>query len=119
MNNNNMATAIKSELDKRQMTYKELSALSGVPLDTLNNFFRGKTKNPRIDTVQAIERALGLSSSFTDEDYANGVTSSAKIPVSSEEYEWLELRNEVIRVKGEDYYKMLVNMIEAVIKQKT
>jgi transcriptional regulator with XRE-family HTH domain len=110
---------IKSYLKKHKITYSDLSQKSGIPIGTLKNIFAKCSTNPRIDTVQAIERALGLSSSFTDEDYANGVTSSAKIPVSSEEYEWLELRNEVIRVKGEDYYKMLVNMIEAVIKQKT
>ena len=118
MNNAQMVTAVKNELDKRRMTYKELSELSGVPIDTLNNFFRGKTKNPRIDTIQAIEKALGLSSTFTDEDYAIGVTDKARIKVSTEEYEWLELRNEVIRVKGEEYLKMLITMIEAVTKEK-
>lgn len=118
MTNAKMVTAVKNELDKRHMTYKELSELSGVPIDTLNNFFRGKTKNPRIDTIQAIERALGLSSTFTDEDYANGVTDKARIEVTVAEYEWLELRKEVIEVKGEDYLNTLITMIKAVVKEK-
>ena len=45
------------------MTFEELSNLSGVPIQTLHNVFRGHTVTPRIDTVQAIERALGISSS--------------------------------------------------------
>lgn len=114
-----MVTVVKNELDKRHMTYKELSVLSGVPIDTLNNFFRGKTKNPRIDTIQAIERALGLSSNFTDEDYANGVTDKARIEVTTDEYEWLQLRNKVIEAKGNDYLNTLITMINAVVKEKS
>lgn len=43
------------------MTYEELSQKSGIPLRTLENIFHGITKNPRIDTMQAIETALGLT----------------------------------------------------------
>lgn len=118
MENKNIATAVKKELEKRNMTYRELSAISGVPLDTLNNFFRGKTKHPRVDTMQAIEQALGLSKpDWTDEEKALGVGRYATY-LSEEETDWLELRSEVLRVKGEDYLKTLTEMIEAVIKQK-
>lgn len=48
----------KKELN---MTFEQLSEISGVPLQTLHNFFRGHTTHPRIDTMQAIERALGIN----------------------------------------------------------
>lgn len=32
----------------------EIARLSGVPLDTLNKIFQGRTKNPKASTVQAI-----------------------------------------------------------------
>ena len=52
---------IKSIMKSRKITYEELSAKSKIPLNTLKNIFRGKTLNPRIDTVQAIEKALGIN----------------------------------------------------------
>lgn len=35
--------------------------MSGVPLQTLRDIFSGATRNPRIDTMHAIERALGIN----------------------------------------------------------
>ena len=52
---------IKEYMKRNNITYQELSDRSGIPLNTLKNLFRGKTKNPRIDTVKPIEKALGLS----------------------------------------------------------
>lgn len=54
---------IKQKLKKRKISYKNLSSLSGVPLNTLKNIFSERTSNPRIDTMQAIEKALGLADS--------------------------------------------------------
>lgn len=50
----------KLKKDKK-MTLQEIADLSGIPKRTVDDIFSGKTKNPRIDTLQAIERALGLS----------------------------------------------------------
>lgn len=52
---------IKKELKKRKISYENLSSLSGVPLNTLKNIFSERTPHPRIDTMQAIEKALGLA----------------------------------------------------------
>ena len=121
MDNNSVVSAIKEELKRRKMTYKELSKVSGVPIDTLNNFFRGKTKNPRLDTVQAIEKALGIGSvqsiEWTDEDKALGVGAHPTV-LSEEEWEWLELRSEALRLKGKEYVEMLERMIKAAIEIK-
>ncbi len=51
---------IKQYLKKSKMTYKDLAQICNVPESTLKNLFSGATKNPRIDTMQAIEKALGL-----------------------------------------------------------
>lgn len=51
---------IKSFMKQNNITYQQLSDKSGIPLNTLKNIFRLKTRNPRIDTMQAIERALGI-----------------------------------------------------------
>ena len=51
---------IKKYMKDNKITYQELADKSGIPLNTLKNIFSGSNKNPRIDTMQAIERALGL-----------------------------------------------------------
>lgn len=115
MDNNLTVSVIREELKKRKMTYKELSDLSGVPLDTLNNFFRGKTRNPRIDTMQAIERALGIRPKleWTEEDRAAGMADGVQITVNAEMFEWNELGERIIAVKGEEFFKTLKKMLEA------
>lgn len=43
-----------------KMTYQQIADKAGVSKRTIEDIFRGYTLTPRIDTVQAIERALGL-----------------------------------------------------------
>lgn len=111
---------IKTYLKKHKITYDDLSARSGIPIGTLKSIFSGRTPNPRIDTINTIVSSLNLNkpaTDWTDEEKALGVGRYATY-LSEEETEWLELRSEVLRVKGEDYLKTLTEMIEAVIKQK-
>lgn len=63
---------LKKLLNTRKINYIQLSQMSGVPLNTLRNIFSGRTPNPRIDTMQAIERALGLTP--TADEIAQGVS---------------------------------------------
>ena len=53
---------LKEILKKRKITYAELSKMSGVPINTIQNFMSNRTSSPRIDTMQAIENALGFVS---------------------------------------------------------
>ena len=39
-------------------SYAKLSELSGVPVGTIQKIFRGETKNPRYETLQALEKVL-------------------------------------------------------------
>lgn len=112
-------TEIKSYLKKNKITYDALSKSSGIPIGTIKSVFSGRTPNPRLDTMQAIEEALGLNKplEWTDEEKALGVGRHPTY-LSEDEYEWLELRSEVLRVKGEDYLKTLKIMIEAITKEK-
>lgn len=55
---NNRILSIKEELKRQKISYEKLSSLSGIPLATLKTIFRGKSKNPRIDTVEAIEQVI-------------------------------------------------------------
>lgn len=52
---------IKNYIKKEKITQIELSEKSGIPLQTLRKIFSGIVKNPRVDTMHAIERALNIS----------------------------------------------------------
>lgn len=54
---------------------------------------------------------------WTEEDKALGVGSHPTV-LSEDEWEWLELRSEVLRLKGKDYLDMLERMIKAAIEIK-
>lgn len=114
----NIETLKKAKKEKK-MTFEQLSESSGIPVSTLYDLFRGVTTAPRIDTMQAIEKALGISSrlEWTDEERALGVGNHPTF-LSDREREWLELGSEVLRIRGEDYYKVLKKMIEAAIKME-
>lgn len=49
------------------MTTEELSKRSGVPIGTLNKILSGATKDPKLETLKAIAKALGLSLSDFDD----------------------------------------------------
>lgn len=74
---------IKKYLKEHKITYKMLAEMSGVPESTLKNIFGGFTPNPRIDTIEAIERALGLN-----EKSSPAEQESFKIPDSLKPYQF-------------------------------
>lgn len=51
---------LKAEKKRRKMTLQQIADLSGIPKRTVDDIFSGHTKNPRLDTVAAIEKALGI-----------------------------------------------------------
>jgi transcriptional regulator with XRE-family HTH domain len=58
--------SIKEYLKNKKITYEQLSELSGIPLNTIKNIFSRRTPNPRVDTMQAIECALGITNERAD-----------------------------------------------------
>ena len=45
---------------KMKITLADIAEKTQISISTIKDIFRGKTTDPRIETVQAIERALGL-----------------------------------------------------------
>lgn len=83
---------LKKAKKERKMTYEQLSQMSNIPLSTIYDIFRGITSSPRIDTMQAIERALGLTPAFTEEKTGQISTSLPTSSVSLTEKETRLLR---------------------------
>lgn len=96
----------KKHLKQIGMTYEQLSEKSGIPLNTLKNIFRGKTEHPRIDTVQSIERALGLTTDETQKSPQDELSEGEKM--------LLDLFN---RVPG-DQQELVLQMIQVALKSQ-
>lgn len=111
---------LKTAKKRKKLTLQQIADLSGIPKRTVDQIFSGKTTNPRIDTLEAIQEALGLNSptlEWTDEDRALGV---GKYPefYSEEEKEWMDLRSLIIENHGKDQYETVATLLEAWAKQK-
>lgn len=120
---------IKELRKKEKLTTTALGKAVGCSNQAITNYELGNRK-PDPDMLikladyfdVSIDYLLGrqqpsISFEWTDEEKALGVGRHATY-LSEEEIEWLELRSEVLRVRGEDYLKTLITMIAAVIKEK-
>ena len=56
---------------KLNLTTEELSEKSGVPVGTLNKILSGATKDPKLETLKAIAKVLGLSLNDFDDEGTN------------------------------------------------
>lgn len=64
---------IKEELKRRGFDYQTLAELSELPKSTISKVLAGITLTPRIDTLDKMEKALGITNyvetpKFTDEE---------------------------------------------------
>lgn len=89
---------------KLGLTTEELSARSGVPVGTLNKILSGATRDPKLETLKAIARVLGLTlSDFDDEQYAAPQPNTLAAHFEGEEFtpeEMEEINNFVNFVKS-------------------
>lgn len=92
---------LKKAKKAKRMTFAQLSASSGVPESTIYDIFRGVTVAPRIDTMQAIERALGLNA-LSEEERAAGGVDSVKISVNADQMAWLDIYDKMVESRGKD-----------------
>lgn len=87
-------------------SYRELSELSGVPLGTVQKIFGGQTKQPRHETLQALERVLIPKEQEKDTQFTNCLREDF---VYGTEAEQISI-GKTIKKSGistiEDYYSM-------------
>lgn len=76
---------LKTIKKQKKLSYKDISKLSGIPENTIIDIFLQRTKNPRIDTITAIEKALGIEQA----------QSNKSIELNEEETELINLYREL------------------------
>lgn len=94
-----------------KLTNQAIAENANLPLRTVEQVMCGKVKNPRNDTVQAIERALGLAPAFTDEERAIGAGIAPTV-LSDADLRTLTIMNRAEEILGSDYVNAILNMIE-------
>lgn len=62
---------------KMNLTTEELSERSNVPVGTLNKILSGATRDPKLETLKAIAKVLGLSLNDFDDDIEDSYTIAA------------------------------------------
>ena len=94
-----------NELRKKAgLSIDELAIRAKLPKSTVEKILFGIVKYPRIDTMQAIERALGLDRSelrFTAEDKAAGIEPTPTAILTADELELLESYRAIKDEQGE------------------
>ena len=63
--------AYKQIIKERGISQIELANISGLPLNTIRNIFSGRTKNPRIETIKAIEKVLEIETCTRQSEWLN------------------------------------------------
>lgn len=53
---------LKAELKRQKITYPKLAEMTGISRSAISKIFSGIAINPRVETIQKIEDALGLRS---------------------------------------------------------
>lgn len=97
------------------LTLQDISEQTGIGISTIKDIFRGATYAPRIDTVQAIENALGISD-LSDEEISQGVINSVSVRLTALEEDMITIFREVGEKFGEEGQKMLITTGENLLK---
>ncbi len=108
---------LKIAKKEKKMTLQEIAEKSNIPKRTVDDIFSGHTKNPRTDTIRAIEKALGINSLWNAEDYEFGVTDKKRVWITTAEETWLNYYNELQSVSTQEYDTLCL-FIETLIKNK-
>lgn len=112
-------TELNEERKRQGLSVAELAQRSNLPKGTVEKVLFGIVQNPRIDTMQAIEKALGISEGkWTDADRAGGISERGKITVNADEMEMLDLYNSIGHKFGKTRQETIKKLLEAMLEEE-
>ena len=91
---------------KLKLTLADIAEQSQISISTIKDIFRGATTDPRLETVQAIERTLGLTTDETQKSPQDELSEGEKM--------LLDLFNRV----PEDKQELVLQMIQVALKSQ-
>ena len=98
-----------------KLTLEDIAERSGIGISTIKDIFRGATYAPRIDTVKAIEKALGIDECISAEEYKKGF--SDRMIVTDDEKEILNKVRAVLEKHGEQGKTLLIEYCNVLLKK--
>lgn len=104
--------AIKNYMKEHKITYDELAQRTGLSKSCITKIFGGYAKYPRVDTMQAIERALGLAPAFTEEEKALGLSDSHAVVLSDKDRRRFHVLAFADEVLGEEFVDAQIDLLE-------
>lgn len=109
----------KLKLAKKQkgLSYDDLAQLTGLSRSTITNIFCGYIDLPRYETIELIERALGLAPTWTAEEQALGVGNHATV-LSQRDLNTLTTIRRAEDVLGTAYVDKYLEVLELAVQQK-
>lgn len=106
----------KQRKKELKLTLDDIAKATGIGISTIKDIFRGATYAPRIDTVEAIEKALGLNDDFfTTEDYANGVRYTKQVNITADDEDILDKYHEVEKLFGEKGKNLIIEFCDFIL----
>ncbi len=109
---------LKNAKKEKKLSYDELAQLTGLSRSTITNIFCGYIDLPRHETVQAIERALGLAPAFTEEEKALGLSDSHAVVLSDKDRRRFHVLAFADEVLGEEFVDAQINLLEIAANAK-
>lgn len=103
---------LKKAKKEKKLSYDELAKLTGLSRSTITNIFCGYVDLPRYETIQAIERALGLAPTFTDEERALGLSDSHAIVLSDKDRYRFHVLARADEILGEEFVDAQIKLLE-------
>ena len=97
-------------------TNQDIATKAKLPLRTVEQIMCGKVKAPRLDTVEAIEKALELSE-WNEEDYKNGVINEKPVSITADDEEILDKFHEVKKAIGEQGKVLIIEFCNAILSK--
>ncbi len=99
-------------------TYETLASKAQVSLNTIKNIFREETIDPRHETVQAIERALGLAPTFTEAERALGLSENHAVVLSDVDRRDFHILARAREKLGDEYVDAHMHLLELATENK-
>lgn len=101
----------KKELHLR---FEDISQQSGIPMSTVQDLFQGRTRSPRVDTVNAIARVLGLQKPRSED---NSVASNSSLVLSEKEARMLSAFRRLVPAMQDNVIGIVENLAEQTVKR--
>lgn len=108
---------LKQAKKDKKLSYDDIAKLTGYSRSTITNIFCGYIEFPRHETVQAIERALGLAPAFTAEELAQGV-GDYPVPLSQDDRNRIANLARADEVLGKKFVDTYLATLELLVEQK-